>query len=124
MQSGRFRVRYAYAYILWMDEQPLDEDASANDFFRFYLKDEAQKGYRRLPMVPEVGWATGSTATDVNGYPDIETVSWQAGLFCDATVSQVGTLIEIEVPRASPDNPAPLCILTDATKTQVATHCT
>ncbi len=115
--SSADSVAHKYAYVAWFDQQPC-EDKSPHDSFSFWLADASEGGYQLLPLVPEVTYDMGCGDTDANGYPECETVTWGDG-FTAATVQEeekLGgfTVLEVNVPRASPDNPGPVCVLCNA----------
>ncbi len=115
--GGAASVAYKYAYVAWFDQQP-GRGKSLEDSFSFWLADASEDGYQLLPLVPEVTYDMSCGDTDANGYPDCETVSWGDG-FTDATVQEHDKLgdfavLQVTVPRASPANPGPVCVLCNA----------
>ncbi|MFH1463498.1 MAG: hypothetical protein ABIO70_03850 [Pseudomonadota bacterium] len=101
---------YRYAYIAWMDELAPPGD----DFFTFLLTG-AERGYHRLALVPTVAYDWNAATVDPRtGYPDIETPDWSNDLVQAAVIPTISFQV-VHVWRADgTNNPAPLCLLTDA----------
>jgi hypothetical protein len=112
---GRASGGYKYAYIAWMDELA-PEDAGESFTFQLYLLEEREVYHEVLPLVPQVDYdqsASGALDEETR-YPDFEQPEWTEEL-ADGKIYDDGQgYLKITVMRAGPDNPAPLCVLTDA----------
>ena len=110
---GRATGGYKYAYIAWMDELAPEDAGESFTISLFYIGDgEVQI----LPLVPRVDYTQSDTGAmdEETRYPDFEAVEWTEEL-ADSKIYDDGTgHLQIAVMRAGPDNPAPLCFLTDA----------
>ncbi len=110
---GRTTGGYRYAYIAWMDELAPED---AGEDFTFEISGAGERGYRVLPLVPQVDYSQDSSGVqDVETrYPDFELPEWTEALAVVEIDDDGFGALTVTVSRAGPGNPSPVCVLTDA----------